>query len=234
MKNAAHIPAAAAHAPGSAQTHAGPKENDRSGFVMITDVIPDAVLEIRYYSTFNFVGERIRSYEAPAAFLTKEAAAALKEVSDDLLAQGYRIKIYDAYRPQSAVDHFKEWAEDVEDTRMQAYFYPGLEKSSLFEQGYIAARSGHSRGSTVDLTLLDMKTGRDVDMGGPFDFFGELSHPGCREGLTQEQFENRMLLREAMLRRGFRPLESEWWHFTLENEPYPDTYFDFPIAMPRG
>ncbi|MBR6548545.1 MAG: M15 family metallopeptidase [Clostridia bacterium] len=206
-------------------------ENDN--FVLITDVIPDAILEIRYYSTFNFVGERINGYQAPVAYLTKEAASALKNVSDEVMKQGYRIKIYDAYRPQTAVDHFKAWAEDLEATEMKSYFYPEVDKSELFDKGYIAAKSGHSRGSTVDLTLVDMKTGREVDMGGGFDYFGELSHPDYTETLTQEQIDNRMILRQAMVDNGFRPLPEEWWHFTLENEPYSDTYFDFAVDMPE-
>jgi D-alanyl-D-alanine dipeptidase len=207
-------------------------EYEKSGFVLITDVVPDAILEIRYYSTFNFVGERIHAYEAPVAYLTKEAAQALKNVSDDLMAQGYRIKIYDAYRPQTAVDHFKSWAEDLDATEMKPYFYPEVDKSQLFEQGYIAAKSGHSRGSTVDLTLVDMATGMEVDMGGGFDYFGELSHPDYTATLTHEQINNRMILRKAMMDNGFKPLEEEWWHFTLIDEPYPDTYFDFPVEMP--
>ncbi|MEE1200508.1 MAG: M15 family metallopeptidase [Christensenellales bacterium] len=216
-----------------AETNDEEKNNvlDSSGFVMVTDVIPDAILEIRYYSTFNFVGTRIDAYEAPVAYLTKEAAEALKNVSDDLMEQGYRIKIYDAYRPQTAVDHFKAWAEDLNATEMKPYFYPEVEKSKLFERGYIAAKSGHSRGSTVDLTIVDMKTGREVDMGGGFDYFGKLSSPAYTETLTQEQMDNRNILRKAMVDNGFRPLEEEWWHFTLENEPYPDTYFDFPITI---
>lgn len=219
----------------AAETEAAEMEEyEEEGFVLITDVIPDAVLEVRYYSTFNFVGERIDAYEAPVAYLTKEAAAALKNVSDDLMAQGYRIKIYDAYRPQTAVDHFKARAEDLEATEMKPYFYPEVDKSELFDKGYIAAKSGHSRGSTVDLTIVDMLTGREVDMGGGFDYFGELSHPDYTATLTQEQIDNRMILREAMVNNGFRPLPEEWWHFTLENEPYPDTYFDFPVDMPEG
>ena len=173
------------------------------------------------------------AYEAPVAYLTKEAAAALKNVSDDLIEQGYRIKIYDAYRPQTAVDHFKAWAEDLDATEMKPYFYPEVDKSELFDKGYIAAKSGHSRGSTVDLTIVDMLTGREVDMGGGFDYFGELSHPDYTETLTAEQIANRMILREAILDNGFRALPEEWWHFTLENEPYPDTYFDFPVDMPE-
>ena len=201
---------------------------DSSDFVLISDVIPDCILEIRYYSTYNFVGTRIDGYEEPLAFLTKEAAAALKEVSDELITKGYRLKIYDAYRPQKAVDHFVRWSKDTEDTAMKEYFYPDLDKSVLFDQMYIMEYSGHSRGSTVDLTLFDMKTEKEADMGGTFDYFGELSHPDYTE-ITEEQYANRMLLRDVMIRHGFKPLESEWWHFTLEDEPFPDTYFNFPV-----
>ncbi len=202
---------------------------DSSDFVLLSEAVPDAILEIRYYSTYNFVGDRIDGYEEPVALLTKEAAAALKEVSDDLREKGYRLKIFDAYRPQMAVTNFVEWAEDTDDTRMKEYFYPELDKSVLFEQGYIALHSGHSRGSTVDLTLFDMKTEKEVDMGGTFDYFGELSHPDYTD-ITEEQYNNRMILREAMMAHGFRPLEEEWWHFTLDEEPYPDTYFTFPVS----
>ena len=202
--------------------------NDSSDFVLLSEVVPDAILEIRYYSTYNFVGDRIDGYEEPVALLTEEAAEALKEVSDDLEEDGYRLKIYDAYRPQEAVTNFEEWAKDLDDTRMKAYFYPELDKSVLFEQGYIASHSGHSRGSTVDLTLFDMETEKEVDMGGTFDYFGELSHPDYTE-ITDEQYENRMILRDAMVEHGFKPLEEEWWHFTLENEPYPETYFTFAV-----
>ena len=198
-------------------------------FVNITDVVPDAILEIRYFGTYNFVGTRIDGYLQPTALLTREAATALKEVSDEMIAKGYRLKIYDAYRPQCAVDHFVRWAADVPDTLMKRYFYPDLDKSVLFEQDYIMAKSGHTRGSTVDLTLFDMSTEKEVDMGGTFDWFGEESHPDYT-GITAEQFANRMLLREAMLRHGFKPLESEWWHFTLADEPYKDTYFDYPVT----
>lgn len=212
----------------TAQTAVVP-EMDSSDFVLLTDVVPDAILEIRYYSTYNFVGDRIDGYEQPTALLTKEAAAALKNASDELKAKGYRLKIYDAYRPQKAVTHFMNWAKDIDDTRMKEYFYPELDKSVLFDQGYIAEKSGHSRGSTVDLTLFDMKTEKEVDMGGTFDYFGELSHPDYKEGITEEQYSHRMILRDAMINNGFKPLVEEWWHFTLENEPYPDTYFQFPV-----
>ena len=201
----------------------------RDYFVSVTDVVPDAILEIRYFGTYNFVGERIDGYKAPTALLTKEAAAALKAVSDDVMAQGYRLKIYDAYRPQCAVDHFVRWAANVSDTRMKPYFYPNLDKSVLFEQEYIMAKSGHTRGSTVDLTLFDMRTEKEVDMGGTFDWFGRESHPDYKEGITPEQYANRMILREAMLRHGFKPLDTEWWHFTLIDEPFPARYFNFPV-----
>ena len=197
-------------------------------FVSIGEVVPDAILEIRYYTTYNFVGARIDGYRQPTALLTREAADSLRAVSDDVLAQGYRLKIFDAYRPQCAVDHFVRWAADVSDTLMKPYFYPDLDKSVLFEQEYIMEKSGHTRGSTVDLTLFDMATEREVDMGGTFDWFGIESHPDYKE-ITPEQFANRMILREAMLRHGFKPLASEWWHFTLADEPYPDTYFTFPV-----
>ena len=202
--------------------------DDPSDFVLLSESVPDAILEIRYYSTYNFVGDRIDGYEEPLAMLTEEAAAALRDVSDELKGMGYRLKIFDAYRPQMAVTHFMNWALDTEDTRMKDYFYPELEKDVLFPQGYIAEHSGHSRGSTVDLTLFDMTTEKEVDMGGTFDYFGELSHPDYT-GITEEQYANRMLLREVMLKHGFKPLVEEWWHFTLADEPYPDTYFTFPI-----
>lgn len=210
---------------------AGNTDSDGAeGFVLLAEAVPDVIQEIRYYSTYNFVGERIDGYEEPCAMLTREAAAALKEVSDDVMSQGYRLKVYDAYRPQMAVDHFIRWAADTEDTRMKEYFYPEVDKRNLFVEGYIGRKSGHSRGSTVDLTLLDMKTGKEVDMGGTFDYFGERSHPDYTKDLTAEQIDNRGILRDAMTRHGFRPLDTEWWHFTLNQEPYPNTYFTFPVG----
>ena len=203
-------------------------EEDSSDFVLLSETIPDAIIEIRYYSTYNFVGDRIDGYEEPLALLTKEAAIALKKVSDELKEKGYRLKIFDAYRPQKAVKNFMIWAKDVNDTRMKKYFYPELKKDVLFSQGYIAEKSSHSRGSSVDLTLFDIKFEKEVDMGGSFDFFGELSRPDYTK-IAKEQYNNRMILRKAMLEHGFKPLENEWWHFTMENEPFPDTYFTFPI-----
>lgn len=203
---------------------------DSSDFVLLSDAVPDAILEIRYYSTYNFVGKRIAGYEEPIALLTKEAATKLKEVSDELIEKGYRLKIYDAYRPQKAVNNFVEWAKDVNDVIMKKYFYPDLDKEVLFPQMYIMEYSGHTRGSTVDLTLFDMNTEKEVDMGGTFDYFGEESHPDYK-CITDEQYNNRMILREAMMSHGFKPLETEWWHFTLEDEPFKDTYFTFDNSI---
>ena len=202
--------------------------DDVSGFVSISEMIPDVLLDIRYYSSFNFIGERIDGYEEPAALITREAAQALKAVSDEAARQGLRLKIFDAYRPQKAVDHFMRWAADPADIRMKAYFYPELNKDEIIPQGYIAQHSGHSRGSTVDLTLFEMATQEDLDMGGTFDFCGEKSHPDYK-GVSEAQRANRMLLQSMMVKYGFRPLSTEWWHFTLENEPWPETYFTFPV-----
>ena len=202
---------------------------DPSGFVLLADYVPQIVQEIRYYSTYNFIGDRIDGYEEPCALLTIEAARALKAVSSEMIVQGYRLKVFDAYRPACAVKHFVLWGIEDQDQRMKPYFYPDLEKQELFVKGYIAKQPSHSRGSTVDLTLLDMRTGKELDMGSPFDLFSEVSHPDYR-GITEEQYANRMLLQHAMVRCGFRPIDCEWWHFTLENEPYPDTYFEFPVS----
>ncbi len=200
-----------------------------SQFTLLADFVPGIVQEIRYYSTYNFIGDRIDGYEEPCAILTKEAARALKAVSNQMNVQGYRLKIFDAYRPASAVKHFVLWGIEDTDIRMKPYFYPDLEKQELFSKGYIASRSSHSRGSTVDLTLLDMQTGKELDMGSPFDLFSERSHPDCRD-VTDEQYANRMILQNVMVQNGFMPLDCEWWHFTLKNEPFPDTYFEFPVS----
>ena len=205
------------------------REMDPSGFVVLADYVPHVVQEIRYYSTYNFIGERIDGYEEPCALLTIEAARALKAAANELFVQGYRLKVFDAYRPVAAVKQFILWGIEDQDIRMKPYFYPDLEKQELFSKGYIAKRSSHSRGSAVDVTLLDMRTGKEVDMGSPFDLFSEASHPDYT-GVTREQYENRMRLRTAMLRNGFAPIDCEWWHFALRNEPYPDTYFAFPVS----
>ena len=196
--------------------------DDSSQFVTLSEAVPDVILEIRYYGTYNFVGTRIDGYEEPTALLTRQAADSLKAVNEDVKAQGYRLKIYDAYRPQKGVDHFVRWAQDLEDTKMKPYFYPDLDKSVL-----------------------------ELDMGGTFDWFGPESHPDfCgnpetgeytgdnskspatpKRSITEQQFKNRMILRRAMLTHGFKPLDTEWWHFTLKDEPFPDTYFTFPVKQ---
>jgi len=229
---------------GSKQAPANP-EADASAFVNITDVVPDVILEIRYFGTYNFVGSRIDGYLQPTALLTRQAADSLLAVSNDLKAQGYRLKIYDAYRPQQAVDHFVRWGKDLDDTLMKSYFYPRECKDSLFIKLYIDEHSSHSRGSTLDLTLFDMRTEKEVDMGGTFDWFGRESHPDCggnpdtwaygeNDTITAQQFANRIILRTAMMSHGFKPYDCEWWHFTLKDEPFPDTYFTFPVQqLPR-
>ena len=198
------------------------------GFVSIGDAVPDVLLDIRYYGTFNFIGDRIDGYEQAAALITRQAAQALRAVSDEMAGQGFRLKIFDAYRPQQAVNHFMRWMQDADDTRMKKYFYPEIEKTDMVPCGYVAEHSGHSRGSTVDLTLFDMVSQRDADMGGTFDYMGERSHFGFR-GINECQRANRNLLRTVMVRHGFQPIAEEWWHFTLADEPYPETYFTFPV-----
>ena len=204
---------------------------DASGFVVLADLVPGIVQEIRYYSSYNFIGDRIDGYEEPCALMTVEAARALETASSEAYVMGYRLKVFDAYRPAGAVRQFVLWGIEDTDIRMKPYFYPDLEKAELFSKGYIASQSTHSRGSTIDLTLLDMQTGKELDMGSPFDMFSEISHPDYRgDEVTDEQYDNRMLLQGIMKRSGFAPFECEWWHFTLRDEPYPDTYFEFPVS----
>lgn len=197
-------------------------------FCYVTEYVPDALLDIRYAGENNFVGAPIDGYCAAQAILTRPAAQALASAAEAFRAQGLRLLIYDAYRPQRAVDHFVRWAQDPADDRMKAAFYPALDKTELFPRGYIAARSGHSRGSTVDLTLVHAD-GTPLDMGGTFDFFGPVSAHGA-SGVTPAQLQNRKLLRRVMLAHGFADYSEEWWHYRLADEPYPDTYFDFPIC----
>ena len=199
---------------------------DNSDFVPIYTVIDDAVYDIRYYSSNNFTGNKIHGYNAPIAYMTREGAYALAEAAADLRKQGYRLLIWDTYRPQKAVDNFVEWINNPNDKGDKS-FYPELKKSDLLKGQYIMEKSGHTRGSTVDLTLIK-KDGSFVDMGGTFDLFSEISHPDYKK-LTKEQKKNRQILHNAMIKAGFKGIDSEWWHFTLKNEPYPDTYFNFDI-----
>lgn len=198
------------------------------GFVYVKTIIPDLDVELRYYSTNNFVGDTITGYHANVLILTKSTALALKNVQDDLQQQGYCLKVYDGYRPQRAVNHFIRWAKDLKDTINKQHYYPKVVKRYLFKEGYIASRSGHSRGSTVDLTIIDGNTEEELDMGSPFDFFGEESGL-TYTNLTEAQKANRQLLQGVMLKHGFRNYVEEWWHFTLRGEPFPNTYFDFEV-----
>lgn len=197
-------------------------------FVALHSVIPDLVVELRYLGSNNFLGRPVEGYRASVVYMTEPAALALKAVQEDLAEQGLGLKVFDAYRPQRAVDDFVRWAADSADTRMKQQYYPSLDKDELFPGGYIAERSGHSRGSTVDLTLVRLADAQELDMGSPYDFFDPVSWP-ADTSITAAQHANRMTLREAMLENGFRPISTEWWHFTLEGEPYPEVYFDFPV-----
>ena len=198
------------------------------GFVYVKDVIPTAHIEMRYYGKDNFIGSPINGYEANVCIISQKAVTALKLVQDELLSYGLSIKIFDAYRPQQAVDHFVRWARVLKDTVNKKKFYPDVAKRDLFNEGYIASKSGHTRGSTVDMTLVDVKTGKELDMGSDWDFFGPISWVEEKE-ITTQQRANRMLLQTIMLKHGFRHYPKEWWHFTLHNEPFPDTYFNFPV-----
>jgi zinc D-Ala-D-Ala dipeptidase len=197
-------------------------------FVDAASVARGLVVEMRYAGAHNFVGQKIDGYDKPVCYLTRQAAAALAQVVADLEPRGLTIKVFDCYRPQRSVAHFVRWARNLRDEKMKAEFYPQVEKSTLFRDGYIAARSGHSRGSTVDLTLARRSDGQQLDMGTPFDFFSPRSWPSDRSISAAAQ-KNRALLAQAMRARGFRPYDKEWWHFTLRHEPYPETYFDFPV-----
>lgn len=198
------------------------------GFVYIHDLIPTAHYEIRYAGDHNFIGRPVDGYTKPVALLTEEAAEALKKAAATLEAKGYELKVFDAYRPQRAVNNFIDWARDPEQVEMKQEFYPEVDKKDLFKLGYIASRSGHTRGSTVDLSLVHKATGEEVDMGSPYDFFGPASHHGAST-ITPQQTKNREILLRAMKEAGFRAYSEEWWHYTLRDEPYPDTYFDFPV-----
>ena len=197
-------------------------------FVELQAFIPGIHVELRYFSANNFVGSVVDGYHAERVFMTREAAEALAKVQAEVAAFGLGLKVFDAYRPQQAVDHFVRWAQDLDDTKMKAVFYPAVAKDVLFSEGYISARSGHTRGSTIDLTLVDEGTGEELDMGSPWDFFDPISWPGNLE-LTAQARANRSLLAAAMTKHGFRAIRTEWWHFMLADEPFPDTYFDFPI-----
>lgn len=195
-------------------------------FVDAAAVIPGLVVDMRYFGADNFVGTQVDGYEAPVCLLTHQAATALAAVQRDLRPRGYGLKVFDCYRPARAVRHFVRWARDP-DTSTKAEYYPHVAKGNLFREGYIASRSGHSRGSTVDLTLVKLPGDQELDMGTPFDFLSPQS--GQTGKVSAEARANRKILADAMRARGFIPYDKEWWHFTLRNEPFPNSYFDFPV-----
>jgi D-alanyl-D-alanine dipeptidase len=198
------------------------------GFVYVDEIIPSIKVELRYITTNNFVGKPIKGYLANKLILTKEAAIALKKVQDELETYGFSLKAYDAYRPQRAVNHFMRWAKDLNDTINKQEFYPNVKKENLFKEGFIASRSGHSRGSTLDITIIENITNEELDMGSSYDFFGVESWVNY-EGISEVQKANRLLLQTVMKKHGFTNYPKEWWHFTLQNEPFPETYFDFEV-----
>ena len=209
----------------SGQTGEPPTKKD---FVYLKEIMPNLRSDLRYYGSHNFIGRPIDGYNAPKCLLTKEAAYALKNVQDELEKIGFGLLIYDAYRPQRAVDHFVRWSQDENDTTMKVEFYPNIDKKDIFSRGYISAKSGHSRESTVDLTIVSLKTRHILNMGSPYDLFDVVSSIEDKN-ITKNQRSLRMLLKRRMEKHGFKSYPKEWWHFTLEKEPYPNTYFDFPV-----
>ncbi|MGO2371918.1 M15 family metallopeptidase [Pseudoalteromonas sp. KG3] len=207
-------------------TNVDPAQSHRSEFVDVATLIPTALFDIRYFSERNFVGEPIAGYNAPKCLLHKTAAAALLKAHSQAEQAGYNFKIYDCYRPQRAVDHFVRWVNDENDTKTKAAYYPNLGKDQLLG-GYIAAKSGHSRGSTIDLTLTDPQ-GQALNMGSLFDMFDTISNTDDPR-ITEEQKANRYKLKNIMMAAGFSPYSMEWWHFTYKPQAYPDTYFNFVV-----
>ncbi len=238
---------------GCASSHT--REEDGSfpkSFVYLQDIDSSIIQEMRYRGDHNFIGRPVMGYESPKCILTKETALALKAVQDELKNYSMSLKVYDCYRPQRAVNHFVEWAKDLNDDHMKKEFYPKVEKAHLFKDGYISEKSGHSRGSTVDLTLVplpvpkqdDYRNGmklvqcdspvekrfkdNSLDFGTGYDCFDPLSHT-ANPSIGSHQKRNRLLLKSIMEKNGFKNLDVEWWHYTLRNEPFPNTYFDFLV-----
>jgi len=203
-------------------------QNLPKGFVYLSTIDNSIRKELRYFTNNNFIGKPIKGYKKNILIVSERAAKALKKIQNELLKDSMSLKVFDAYRPQQAVDHFVEWAKDLNDTLMKKIFYPKVPKKKLFELGFIAEKSGHTRGSSVDLTIIDLKTNEELDMGSIYDFFGIESHP-CSEKININQQNNRLFLRTIMMQNNFSPYENEWWHFTLKNEPFSQRYFNFPI-----
>lgn len=226
------------------------------GFVWLRDIDPTIEQEMRYYGDHNFMGRPMAGYEAPECILTRQAAAALAAIQAELAQSRLSLKVYDCYRPQRAVDGFVAWSKDVPDQTMKAEFYPRIDKARVFELGYVAARSGHTRGSTVDLTIVPKDHAIDrpfilgeplvdcaalaterfpdtsLDFGTGYDCMDEKSHHG-RTDIPAVAQANRAMFKDIMERHGFVPVDVEWWHYSLKDEPFPDTYFDFPVTAPQ-
>jgi D-alanyl-D-alanine dipeptidase len=200
----------------------------KKGFSYLSEVDESIQQELRYFSSNNFIGKKIDGYNKNTVIISNAAANALKKVQAELKQMGLSLKVYDAYRPQQSVDHFVRWAKKLNDTLMKQSYYPTIRKSDLFQLGFIASKSGHTRGSSVDLSIVEIKTNKEIDMGSSYDFFGATSH-SFHKKLSSRQEKNRMLLRNIMIKNGFKPYDKEWWHFTLVDEPFPNTYFNFDI-----
>ncbi|MDC0910139.1 M15 family metallopeptidase [Flavobacteriaceae bacterium] len=198
------------------------------GFIDIKEYIPSIIIDLKYATDDNFTGRVVKGYESPKGLLTYEAAHRLKIIQTILNNSGYSLKIYDAYRPQRSVNHFINWSKNQSDTLKKSYFYPNILKSNLFDLGYIATNSSHSRGSTVDITIVEISSGKEIDMGSAYDFFG-LKSSHDYENISITQKNNRKLLFDVMTKNGFSSYPKEWWHYTLIDEPFPTTYFDFII-----
>jgi len=197
-------------------------------FVYLREIDPSIIQDIKYFTSDNFMGRPINGYDAPQCIFTKDAALALAKVQQQLKKQSLSLKVFDCYRPQTAVNHFIVWSKDAVDQKMKSLYYPHVNKADCFKLGYVAEKSAHTRGSAVDLTIVRLPTKIELDMGTRFDFMDESSYP-LSEKIQGQARENRLLLRRLMQQYGFEPYEKEWWHFTFKNEAYPDTYFDFPV-----
>lgn len=203
-------------------------EKKPKDFVSVKELDPSLIVELKYLSSDNFLGRPVKGYKQNICYLAHPAAKALMKAQEDLKKKHLSLKVFDCYRPQRAVQDFVQWARDLKDEKMKERFYPRIEKQNLFKSGYIASRSGHSRGSTVDLTLVDMKTGKELDMGSEFDTFDPSSQTAYAE-LSEEQKKNRQQLKSSMEKQGFKNYHQEWWHYSFINEPYPKRYFDFEV-----
>lgn len=209
-------------------THGDEKSPLPPGFVDLEVAVPTLAFDLRYGGTHNFIGDVVAGYERPRAVISTPAARALARAQQALAPFGLGLLIYDAYRPQRAVDHFVRWSRDLSDQRQKREFYPHVDKAELFSRGYIAEKSGHSRGSTVDLTLISLADLAPLDLGSPYDLFDPISGPASA-AVSASARAHRLLLRTVLIDQGFRPYEQEWWHFTFADEPFPETYFDFPL-----